>query len=227
MIQDRRPRVAIVGRFSESASAIRYRAVLSARELLELVWAAGGEPIQYLPTGTRDWQVELSEIDAVILPGGGDLDPALYGGTLGPEIYDVNNLQDAEDLELARRALEAELPVLGICRGMHVLNVLRGGTLTEHMDEPHRHVLQSIQVPVEAGLGLSGVVEISCYHHQSIKEPGSGVEITAVAGDGTFEAVSLRSGGWCKGVQWHPEDTWRTDPRQLLLMQTFIHQSSG
>lgn len=227
MIQGQRPRVAIVGRFSESASAIRYRGVLSARELLELVWAAGGEPIQYLPTGTRDWRVELTEIDAVILPGGGDLDPALYGGTLCPEIYDVNHLQDTEDLELARKALKAELPVLGICRGMHVLNVLRGGTLTENMNEPHRHVLQSIQVPIEAGLGLSGEVEISCYHHQAIKEPGVGVEITAVADDGTFEAVSLSTVGWCKGVQWHPEDTWRTDPAQLALMKTFIHQASG
>jgi putative glutamine amidotransferase len=219
-----RPRVAILGRFSRSASAIRYAAVLSARELIELVWAAGGEPITYLPVVDRDWAAALRAIDAVLLPGGGDIDPARYGGDVHPEVYDVDVLQDLADFDLAEAALAARIPVLGVCRGMHVLNVLAGGSLIEHMQGPHRHVIQMVSIPESAGLGVIGDIEISCYHHQAIREPGVGIEVTARASDSTAEAISLLGAGWCKGVQWHPEDTWRTDPDQLSLMREFLSQ---
>ncbi len=220
-----RPRVAILGRFTESASAIRYRGVLSARELVELVWAAGGEPIQFLPVLDRDWADALQWIDAVLLPGGGDIDPIRYGGEVHSEVYDVDELQDQADLDLAEAALSARLPVLGVCRGMHVLNVLKGGSLVEHMSEPHRHVVQTVVIPESAGLGIAGDIAISCYHHQGIREPGEGVEVTARASDGSVEAISLVGAGWCKGVQWHPEDTWRKDPNQLALIRKFLAQA--
>ncbi len=219
-----RPRVAILGRFSKSASAIRYGAVLSARELVELVWAAGGEPISYLPVPDRDWADGLQGIDAVLLPGGGDIDPARYGGEVHSEVYDVDALQDQADFDLAQAALAAGLPVLGVCRGMHVLNVLKGGSLVEHMKDPHRHVVQTVAIPESAGLGIAGDIAISCYHHQAIQGPGVGVEVTARATDGSVEAISVVGTGWCKGVQWHPEDTWRKDPNQLALIREFLAQ---
>jgi putative glutamine amidotransferase len=219
-----RPRVAILGRFTQSASAIRYRGVLSARELVELTWAAGGEPIQFLPVPDRDWTDALQGIDAVLLPGGGDVDPNRYGGAAHSEVYDVDELQDQADFDLAEAALAAGLPVLGVCRGMHVLNVLAGGTLVEHMSDPHRHVVQTVAIPESAGIGISGNIDISCYHHQAVREPGQGVEITARASDGTIEAISLVGPVWCKGVQWHPEDTWRTDPGQVALFREFLAQ---
>lgn len=222
-----RPRIAILGRFTESASAIRYKGVLAARELLELVWAAGGEPVQYLPVSERNWNHELTYIDGVILPGGGDIDPSLYGGVKIPEIYDVDPLQDAQDLACAQAALMAGKPTLGVCRGMHILNVLRGGTLVEHMSAPHKHVVQTISIPASAGLGLSGELDISCFHHQAVKVLGQGIEVTARANDGFAEAVTVAAGGWCRGIQWHPEDTWRSDSRQLELMENFINQTQG
>lgn len=220
----KRPRVAILGRFTESASAIRYKGVISARELLELVWAAGGEPVQYLPVPDRNWDQERGFIDAVLLAGGGDIDPARYGGHAHPEVYDVDPLQDSADFELATWALANSLPVFGVCRGLHILNVLRGGTLVEHMDAPHRHVLHHVNVAPEAGLGISGDVEISCYHHQAIRELGDGMEATVTSGDSVIEAVIIDAPSWCRGVQWHPEDTWRTDPQQMQLMRDFLNQ---
>lgn len=219
-----RPRVAVLGRFTESASAIRYRGVLSARELIELVWAAGGEPIQLLPVVDRNWEDALQGIDAVLLPGGGDIDPARYGGEVHSEVYDVDLLQDQADFELAEAALAAGLPVLGVCRGMHVLNVLAGGSLIEHMKDPHRDVFQTVVIPANAGIGIVGNIMISCYHHQAIRDPGKGIEVTAHAPDGTIEAISLAGSSWCKGVQWHPEDTWREDPNQLALFREFLAQ---
>jgi putative glutamine amidotransferase len=222
-----RPRIAVLGRFTESASAIRYKGVLSARELLELVWAAGGEPIQYLPVQgpARDWDREISRVEGVLLPGGGDIDPSLYGGTQRPEVYDVDPLQDAEDLRIARVAIDAGIPILGVCRVLHVLNVSRGGSLIEHMPEPHRHMLQTLTIPASADLGVSGPLEVSCFHHQAIKELGEGIEVTVRANDGTIEAVSVTARGWCRGIQWHPEDTWRSDSAQLDLMKEFIRQA--
>lgn len=221
-----RPRVAILGRFTESASAIRYRGVLSARELVELVWAAGGEPIQFLPVLERDWADALEGIDSVLLPGGGDIDPARYGGGKHSEVYDVDQLQDQADFDLASFALSSGIPILGVCRGMHVLNVLAGGTLVEHMSEPHRHVVQNVEIPKSAGLGISGEIAISCYHHQAIRQLGQGIEATARATDGTVEAISFAGSSWCKGVQWHPEDTWRTDTNQVTLIREFLDQAS-
>ncbi len=220
-----RPRVAIIGRFTESASAIRYRGVLSARELAELVWAAGGEPIQFLPVTERDWAETLKSIEAVLLPGGGDIDPVRYCGKVHAEVYDVDELQDQADFDLASAALSAGLPVLGVCRGMHILNVMAGGTLVEHMSEPHRQIVQTLEIPKSAGLGISGEVAISCYHHQAIHHPGQGVEVTARAADGTVEAIAIDAISWCKGVQWHPEDTWRTDSNQVDLIREFLAQT--
>jgi putative glutamine amidotransferase len=222
-----RPRVAILGRFSKKASAIRFGAVLSARELVELVelvWTAGGEPITYLPVPDRDWSFGLQGVDAVLLPGGGDIDPACYGGEVHSEVYDVDVLQDQSDFDLTEAALATGIPVLGVCRGMHILNVFKGGSLVEHMQDPHRHMVQNVAIPESAGLGIVGDITISCYHHQAIREPGEGIEVTARAGDGTAEAISIIGAGWCKGVQWHPEDTWRNDPDQLSLMREFLAQ---
>lgn len=226
MNSSKRPRVAILGRFTESASAIRYKGVISARELMELMWAAGGEPVQYLPVPDRDWNQELDCIDAVLLAGGGDIDPSRYAGDPHPEVYDVDPMQDEADFELAGWAMENRLPLIGVCRGMHVLNVLREGTLVEHMNEPHRHKTHKVNVQEQAGLGMSGEIEISCYHHQAISKLGQGIEATVRSSDLTIEAVMINGPSWCRGIQWHPEDTWRTDQRQVDLMREFISQVS-
>ena len=139
------PLVVIPARFSASTSALRFGAVVTARTLSEAVLRAGGEPLTVHPwaPGGRADPAEVGRrldfADAVLLPGGGDLDPACYGQPAASEyVYDVDAGQDRFDLAVARWALTAGRPLLAICRGLQVVNVARGGTLVQHMDRPHR-----------------------------------------------------------------------------------------
>jgi len=227
-----RPRIALLGRFTESASALRYRGVVSSRALLDLIWAAGGDPVTLLPgadPAALDWAARLRGFDGVVLAGGGDIDPARYGGDAEHEsVYDVDAVQDESDITLAAYCLTNGVPVLAVCRGLHVVNVVRGGTLVVDMDENHRHMVQRVPLGPEARvLGLTGdSVEISCYHHQAIDRLGTGMRIVSAAEDGTPEAIAIDGPGWAAGVQWHPEDTWSTDAQQVALMATFVAAAS-
>lgn len=221
-----RPRIALVGRFAEHTSATRYAAIVSARALVESMWLAGAEPLTFLaapgPEGV-DWASRLEGIDGVLLCGGADIDPARYGQTeVHPEVYDVDALQDEADLTLATYCLESGMPTLAVCRGLHVVNVARGGSLVQHMDDHHRHVVHD--VVIESGpVGIEpGPITASCYHHQCVDRLGDGLKVVGRAEDGTVEAVAIDAAGWAFGVQWHPEDTARQDPRQLGVFQALV-----
>ena len=222
-----RPRIALLGRFAEHTSATRYAGVVSARALLESLWLAGADPVTLLATSDgMDWVSRLDGFDGVLLCGGADIDPALYGETeVHPEVYDVDALQDEADLSLAAYCFEHGVPTLAVCRGLHVVNVLRGGSLVQHMDDHHRHVVHD--VVIERGpAGIEpGPITASCYHHQCIDRLGSGLEVVGRAEDGTVEAVTIDSAGWAFGVQWHPEDTAREDPRQLSVFRALVDAS--
>lgn len=227
-----RPRIAILGRFTDSASALRYRGVVSARALLEAVWAAGGDPVTLLPgddADALDWASRLEGFDGVLLAGGGDLDPRHYGGDHEHDsVYDVDPVQDTSDLSLASYCLSTGIPTLAVCRGLHVVNVVRGGTLVVDMPENHRHVVQDVTLdPAAEPLGIAdGQVTISCYHHQAVDRLGEGMRVVARAEDGTVEAVVVDAPAWTVGVQWHPEDTWSDDPRQVQLLARFVEESA-
>ncbi|MCY9784252.1 gamma-glutamyl-gamma-aminobutyrate hydrolase family protein [Nocardiopsis sp. EMB25] len=228
-----RPLIAVPARFSASASALRYAAEVNARALVEAVWRAGGEPVTLHPADPGGAGGRLARFDGLLLPGGGDLAPHLYG-ECDPHagVYDVDDEQDAFDLAAARWALEADVPLLAVCRGLQVVNVVRGGTLEQDMGGPgheHRHVVHPVALEpdslVAAATGV-GKVEASCYHHQRVAELGAGLAVTARAADGTVEALELPGRrGWCAAVQWHPEDTARTDPAQNRLFAAFVAAS--
>jgi len=223
-----RPRIALGGRFAEHTSATRFAGVVSARALLESLWLAGADPVTLLAaTDGMDWASRLGGFDGVLLCGGADIDPALYGETdVHPEVYDVDELQDEADLSLAAYCFEHGVPTLAVCRGLHVVNVLRGGSLVQHMDDHHRHVVHD--VVIESGpAGIEpGPITASCYHHQCVERLGSGLKVVGRAEDGTVEAVAIDSAGWAFGVQWHPEDTAREDPRQLGVFRALVDASS-
>jgi putative glutamine amidotransferase len=225
-----RPRIAIVGRLAESTSALRYAAVVNARALLESVWAAGGDPITLLPVAGSDWAERLSGFDGMLLPGGGDIDPARYGETSrSSSVYDVDELQDAADLDSAAYALDAGLPLLAVCRGLHVVNVLRGGTLVQDLPVHHRNLVHDVAFERDAarfGLGEPGI-RVSCYHHQAIDRPGEGVDIVARSSDGVAEGAIIDAPGWAVGVQWHPEDTAATDPTQAAIFAELVARARG
>jgi len=233
----RTPIVVIPGRFSASASALRYRAIVTARALSEAVLRAGGEPITVHPWAP-DGIVTVDEVadrlrfaDAVLLPGGGDLSPERYGQQVEHDaVYDVDHEQDGFDLAVAEWALGAGVPLLAVCRGTQVVNVLRGGTLRQHMDDPHRHVVHDVAVDEGSRLAaaVGAQVTASCYHHQAIERLGDGLHVVARAEDGTPEAIELDGhDGWFVGVQWHPEDTAETDPVQLAVLRGLVDATRG
>ena len=158
----------------------------------------------------------LARVDAVVINGGIDLDPSVYGADRHAETDPPHPERDEFELAVARTAVEFGLPVLGICRGMHILNVIRGGTLTQHLpdvsdlnhydrdrySEPV-HELRTIEGSrVQRALGEAAAV--NSIHHQAIDRLGDRLEVTARAPDGTIEAIEDVPAG-IVGVQWHPE----------------------
>lgn len=225
----RRPRIAILGRFAESTSATRMAGVVNARRLLEMVWAAGGEPITLLPVADSNWDERLSIIDGVLMPGGADVDPRAYGQEpQTDELYGIDPLQDSVDLSLVRYVFKHKIPLLTICRGTQVTNVALGGTLVQHMHEPHRHHVA--EVTIKQDLDALGVtiptVSASCFHHQILDRLGAGVEPIAWAAEGHIEAVRYDGGGWAFGLQWHPEDNYKEDAPQLEIVKTFVAEAA-
>ncbi|GGI96442.1 gamma-glutamyl-gamma-aminobutyrate hydrolase family protein [Streptomyces brasiliensis] len=224
-----RPLIAIPARFSATASALRYAAEVTARTVTEAVWRAGGEPVSLHPadTGTA---ARLDRFDGVLLPGGGDLAPHRYGATsTHSSVYDVDDLQDTFDLELARHALESGLPLLAVCRGLQTVNVALGGSLEQDMGGPereHRHLVHPVRIRpgtlLEEATGAEKA-DASCYHHQRVDRLGTGLTVTATAADGTVEGVELPGApGWFTAVQWHPEDTAHEDPAQQGLFDALV-----
>ncbi|HLP24018.1 MAG TPA: gamma-glutamyl-gamma-aminobutyrate hydrolase family protein [Microbacteriaceae bacterium] len=220
-----RPRIAILGRFAEHTSATRYTAIVTATKLANVVWEAGGEPLTMLPVPGSDWNERLRGIDGVLMPGGADVDPASYGEAISSEhVYGVNPVQDEVDISLVRWAFANRIPVLTICRGTQIANVARGGTLHQHLDEPHLHHVSHVTVDEDTeALGLpSATLTASCYHHQALNALGDGVVPIAHAEEGHIEAVRYEGAGWAFGLQWHPEDNFENEPAQLAIVRAFI-----
>jgi putative glutamine amidotransferase len=229
-----RPLIAIPARFSATASALRHGAELNARKLVEAVWRAGGEPATIHPAapgGVADpaeVAARLARFDGVLLPGGGDLSPHRYGALeTHPSVYDVDDVQDGFDLELARCVITAGMPLLAICRGLQTVNVALGGTLRQDMGEDH-HRNRSHLVVADAGSVVERTAgtekfQASCFHHQCVDIVAPGLAVTARAADGTVEALELAgSAGWLAAVQWHPEDTADQDPDQQAVFGAFV-----
>ena len=172
----------------------------------------------------------IDTIDGVLLTGGGDVDPVFYGQERHPSTYDAEPGRDEFEIDLARRALEADLPVLAICRGSQVLNVAAGGTLvqdipsalktdlTHSLELPKDCVAHDIHVVSDTRLhaALGGAIDASraCHvnsrHHQSVGSLGRSLVASATAPDGVIEGIEAPEARFCVGVQWHPENFWRT-----------------
>jgi putative glutamine amidotransferase len=171
----------------------------------------------------------LREVHGVLLTGGGDVDPVFYGEQRHESVEDAEPGRDEFELDLARRAMASQLPLLAICRGTQVLNVAAGGSLVQDIpssigtDLPHRiaqpnadcHAI-SVRPGTRLASALGTAVEGGCScrvnsrHHQSVGRVGQGLVVSATATDGVIEAIESPSSPFCLGVQWHPENFWQT-----------------
>jgi putative glutamine amidotransferase len=233
IVRPRRPLIAIPARFSEHATALRYRAEVMARALSEAVHAAGGEPLvmhPVAPDATIDVDAARERLwfaDGVLLPGGGDVAARWSGQPPHPSQYGVDEEQDAFDIAVVKVALADRLPLLAICRGTQLVNVALGGDLVQDMDDTtgnHRNRVHAIDVDENSPLGeiVGRRTTISCSHHQCIATLGAGLVPVAHSSDGVIEAVTLEGHeGWYLGVQWHPEDSAATDPVQAAVFEHF------
>jgi gamma-glutamyl-gamma-aminobutyrate hydrolase PuuD len=187
------------------------------------VASAGGYPVLLPPFigGHNEDAVAcgvVDALDALVLVGGGDIDPARYGQSPHDAASGVDPIRDASELALLRAALGAALPVLAICRGMQLLNVQLGGTLIQHVPDvvgndghqPARGCFVDVEVTTEAGSLTAKILgdkaTVRCSHHQAIDRVGDGLVVTARSADGIAEAVELPGAHFVVGVQWHPEE---------------------
>ena len=190
-------------------------AVLLPAAYADAVAGAGGEPV-LLPTGATSPDV-VARLDGLVLAGGADVDPARYGQPAGPQTAVVRADRDAAELELLRAALERDLPLLAVCRGMQLLNVELGGDLVQHLPDvpgtgchdPGAGLFQRREMRIEPGSTLASLLgttaSADCHHHQALGRIAEGLQVTAQAEDGVVEGVELPGRRFCVGVQWHPE----------------------
>jgi gamma-glutamyl-gamma-aminobutyrate hydrolase PuuD len=200
----------------------RMAAVLPA-SYIDTVAAAGACPVLLAPSegGVGVDEVASSvvgAIDALVLVGGADIDPARYGQAPDPATAGVDPQRDASELALLRAALAVDLPVLAVCRGMQLLDVALGGSLFQHVPDvvghdghqPARGCFADVEVTTSAGSAVAKILgdktTVTCSHHQAIDRLGDGLAVTARSADGLVEAVELSGARFVVGVQWHPEE---------------------
>ena len=206
---------------------------------------AGGEVV-LVPPGIGDSAALLERLDGLVLSGGGDLDPARFGGGEHETIYALDPERDQDEIDLVHLVLDHEIPTLAICRGSQVLNVALGGSLHLHLpdlvgtDVLHRiepEVLRGMPAPtphdirVEPGALIAKLMEAHevtpmSWHHQAIDRLGDGLRPVAWAPDGTIEATEHDSHPWLASVQWHPELTAATDPTQQRLFDGLVRAAT-
>jgi len=199
------------------------------------VQRAGGVSL-FIPPYEEEPREYLDGMDGIILAGGGDLDPKLYGGEPHEMIYMVDEVRDRSELLLSRAVVERNIPVLAICRGIQVLNVALGGTLHPHLpDVVGESVLHRLppRKPTPHGLrilpgsllqNILGITETVAHswHHQAIRDVAENLVAVAWSEDELIEAVELPNHPWCLGVQWHPELTAHEDPLQQRLFDALV-----
>lgn len=241
-----RPRIGVPVRLSSSDNPDAR--VSEANELftfiVDLLREAGAEPVLLTPLSADSagrLAAEMQKLDGVLLPGGGDIEPRLYGQDPDDALYDVNPEQDRLDMDVARATVDAGLPLLGICRGHQLLNVLYGGTLIQDMApsavnhnglDPHNPAASEWawhDVVLTAGSKAAALygspegtsIKIASGHHQAVARVGEGLVVTAIADDGTVEALEDPS-RWVASVQWHPEASQLPGTERLTPFKAFV-----
>lgn len=229
------PLIGITGRVLSFSDEGRRDAFSSSQPYSRAVAKAQGLPVLLPPLATAPKMVDtyLDRLGGLLLPGGGDIEPHRYGQEATTDaLYGMVGLHDEFDLALIHAAIERDLPVLAICRGMQVLNVSQGGTLIQDI-EGEGHWMCEHPVTIDAASLLAEAAEAThlkhCYsvHHQGLAELGTGVQPIAYDDHGMVEAVQFTGASWVLGVQWHPEDTTSVEPAQQRIFDEFVRRAAA
>jgi putative glutamine amidotransferase len=238
---DRRPTIGIIcSRYASSPSSI-FAGI--GEQYVRAIEAAGGIPL--LIHLTRDSAVldaHYRRCDALLFAGGGDVDPKHFGAAPHPQLGKIEELRDEVELTLARRAAGDGLPVLGICRGIQLLNVALGGTLYQDIpaerpdaldhyasrNGPDRaHMAHTVALEQDSWLATQlGTTELSAntFHHQALRDVAPGLRVTGRAPDGIIEAIEGAGANFIVGVQCHPEELWEhADSRWTRVFEAFVN----
>ncbi|MBK9712473.1 MAG: gamma-glutamyl-gamma-aminobutyrate hydrolase family protein [Kouleothrix sp.] len=204
--------------------------------------AAGGIPLLiYLSHDAGVLDALYRSCDALLLAGGEDVDPAHYGAAPHPQLGAIEALRDEVELALSRRAVADQKPLLGICRGIQVLNVALGGTLYQDIpaelpgaldhyasrSAPERsHLAHPVALAEDSWLAErlgAAAIDANSFHHQSVRDVAPGLRVTGRSPDGVIEAVESTGASFVVGVQCHPEELWeRAEPRWARMFQGFV-----
>lgn len=206
------------------------------------VRAAGGVPVILPHAGDADMPEILRAVDGVLLSGGSDLDPDYFGEEPLPENGYIDPLRDQFEIQLARMTLAAEIPLLGICRGMQVMNVATGGKVhqdiglaldkyLQHMQQAPRwyptHGINIAKYSILYNILKSDKLRVNSFHHQIISSIGENFTISATARDGVIEAIeSVNSKNFALGVQFHPENMYKKKPIFLQIFAAFVRAAA-
>lgn len=213
---------------------------------VEALHRAGGEEAILLPLGLDESEAarRLTRFDGLLLLGGGDVHPSLYGDEpVHPRVMGIDAISDAFEMPLARAAVAHGLPTLAVCRGMQVLNVALGGTLLQHIETQEGtggdwtnhgdpgNGIGTHEVRLAPGSRLAAILgatvdRCTSEHHQAVARLGEGLEAVGWAPDGMVEAVEHEQ-GWVVGVQWHPEVTAASDRAQQALFDALVRRAAG
>ena len=205
---------------------------------LDGIAAAGGIPV-VLPL-TEEEQVLrqlANDVDGFLMTGGQDVSPALYGEERLDSCGETLPVRDGMESRIFQLCLERDVPVLGICRGIQLMNVLLGGTLyqdlpSQHPTETEHHMSPPYDRPVHQveickGTPLFDLIQtermdVNSYHHQAVRDKAPALQTMAVSEDGLIEAVCLPERPFVWAVQWHPELSWRTDEKSRRIFEAFV-----
>jgi len=238
-----RPCIGVSGRRFAAGKVFKLESAVAIQaDYLDALGAAGGVGITLTPEPLSDAQADaiVGRVDGLVLTGGPDVDPSRYGQDRAPETYGVSDLQDEFETALFHAARRCGTPVLAICRGIQLVNVVMGGTLDQHItgraglgahgipnggggsDNSYSVVVDTLLADV-LGASAGG----RCHHHQAVATVGDGLRVSARAADGVVEGLEYRdlasAPNWLIAVQWHPEETADADDR---LFRALIGQAA-
>lgn len=204
----------------------------------EVVYDNGGTPF-YLPAvgNEKDIFNLLEHLDGILLAGGGDIDPSFYGEKSSPKCINTSPHRDHFKIEIVNNAIKLNKPLLGICRGMQVINIALGGTIyqdlsdIEHETLDHRNTpqkdysrLHNINMILDSKLGIilrMETLDVNTSHHQAINKLGRNLEVSAQADDLVIEAVEYQGDNYLLGVEWHPE-AMAESPSTRKILKSFL-----